>query len=227
MRKFESIKTFLPAVAVAIFILASSGIKAVAADPQAVDATSSSSINESNNGSGASKYAKLNGVFGRLESRNFSSKAVTADELNLLLNAAFASPTGGNQHAIELMLVTDRSKMKVIQEGHPHSKALDTAPLVIVIAENTKTAKYPELSALDAGIAAMSIMVEAADLGLQTVPMSIKPQKERIDAVAKALGNPPEAIPQIMIAIGHSDVDTNTHASTNYFNASQVHTNKW
>jgi nitroreductase len=176
---------------------------------------------------GASKYANQNGVFGRLSSRNFSNVPVTDKEKELLLNAAFSVPTGGNEHSTELMVVTDRKLMKIIQEGHPYSKALDTAPLVIVLGANTKTAKYPELLTLDAGIAAMAIMTQAAEMGLQSIPMSIEPQPERIQAVGKALGNPPEVIPQIMVAIGHSAVDADTHASTNYYNARQVHTNGW
>ncbi|MDC7225171.1 MAG: nitroreductase family protein [Spirochaetales bacterium] len=176
---------------------------------------------------GVSEFAEMNGIFGRLTARQFSNESVSEEQIDMLLNAAFASPTGGNQRSCELMVVTDRSMMKKMQEGHPYSQPLDTAPLVIVIGVNEETAKYPEILTLDAGIAAMAIMVQAAEMGLVSVPMSIMPQAERIQGIANAIGHPGNVAGQIMVAVGHSAVDGDTHASTDYFNEEQVHVNGW
>ena len=176
---------------------------------------------------GVSEYAEMNGVFGRLTARQFADEAVSQEKIDMLLNAAFAAPTGGNQRSCEFMVVTDSDMMKKMQEGHPYSQPLDTAPLVIVIGVNEETAKYPEILVLDAGIAAMAIMVQAAEMGLVSVPMSIMPQQERIQGIARAIGHPGNVSGQIMVAIGHSATDGDTHASTDYIKEDQVHVNGW
>jgi nitroreductase/predicted small secreted protein len=198
------------------------------ADNAGADATSAASEKDAYSGfEHASEYAEMNGIFGRLTARQFSDEPVSQEQIDMLLNAAFASPTGGNQRSCELMVVTDRGMMKKMQEGHPYSQPLDTAPLVIVIGVNEETAKYPEILTLDAGIASMAIMVQAAEMGLVSVPMSIMPQAERIQGIANAIGHPESVSGQIMVAIGHSAVDGDTHASTDYFKEDQVHVNGW
>lgn len=176
---------------------------------------------------GASQYSDMNGIFGRVTAREFADKAVSQEQVDMLLSAAFAAPTGGNQRSTELMVVTERSVMKKMQEGHPYSQPLDSAPLVIVVGVNEATAKYPEILTLDAGIAAMAIMVQAAEMGLVSVPMSIMPQEERIQGIANALGHPDSVKGQIMVALGYSAVDGDSHASTDYFKEDQVHYNAW
>lgn len=176
---------------------------------------------------GASQYAHMNSIFGRVTAREFSADAVTDEELEMLLAAAFSAATGGNQRSNELMVVTDRDMMTAMQEGHPYSQPLDTAPLVIVIGANTETALYPEILTLDAGIAAEAIMVQASEMGLVSVPMSIMPQEERIMGITNAIGNPTSVVPQIMVAIGHPLTDEAAHASTDFYDETKVHMNGW
>ncbi|MDR0878615.1 MAG: nitroreductase family protein, partial [Treponema sp.] len=95
---------------------------------------------------------EFDGIFDRRTARQFSSNRVTQNQIELILKAAFAAPTGGNQHSCEFIIVTDRNIMLNMKKGNPYSQALDTAPLTIVIAVNTKTAVYSELLTLDAGI---------------------------------------------------------------------------
>jgi nitroreductase len=114
-----------------------------------------------------------------------------------------------------------------MKKGNPYSQALDTAPLTIVIAVNTKTAVYSELLTLDAGIAVQSILVQVSKLGLASVPMSIAPQRNRVQGVSEALNIPSDVIPQMMICIGQPSVDTVSSASTNYYNENRVHYNEY
>jgi nitroreductase len=113
------------------------------------------------------------------------------------------------------------------EKGKSVLPALDTAPLVIVIAVNTQTAVFPELLVLDAGIAAQSILVQAAKLGLASVPMSIAPQKTRIDGVSRALNIPAGIVPQIMICIGQPFLDAVSSASTDFYDERKIRYNKY
>jgi nitroreductase len=175
----------------------------------------------------AEEPKNFDGIFDRKTARTFSPNRVTNEQIELILKAAFAAPTGGNQRSCEFIVVTDRNTMINMKRGNPYSQALDTAPLAIVIAVNTKTAIYPELLALDAGMAVQSMLVQAAKLGLASVPMSIAPQRNRIQGVSDALNIPGEVIPQMMICIGQPSTDAVSSASTNYYDKNRVHYNKY
>lgn len=79
----------------------------------------------------------------------------------------------------------------------------------------------------DAGIAAQSIMVEASELGLSSVPMSIAPSDARMKGVAAALNLPDGVEAQMMVAIGYPYMDAYTSASVTYYNQGEVHYNTW
>jgi nitroreductase len=167
------------------------------------------------------------GIFDRKTARNFSQNKITQEQIDLIIKAAFAAPTGGNQRSCEFIIVTDRNVMLHMKKGNPYSQALDTAPLAIVVAANTRMAAFPELLTMDAGMAAQNILVQASKLGLASVPMSIAPQKVRIEGVSRALNIPTEIIPQIMICIGHPSADAVSSASTNFHDKNKIHYNQY
>jgi nitroreductase len=169
----------------------------------------------------------FDGIFDRKTVREFSPDKVTPEQIDIILKAAFAAPTGGNQRSCEFIVVTDRNAMVSMKKGNPYSQALDTAPLAIVIAVNTNTAIYPELLVIDAGIAAQSILVQTSKLGLASVPMSIAPQKIRLESVSQALNIPGGVIPHIMICIGRPSPDAVSSASTYFYDERKIHYNKY
>ncbi|ULQ60503.1 nitroreductase family protein [Brucepastera parasyntrophica] len=171
--------------------------------------------------------AQPSSIFARTTARAFAQTPVTEARIEDLLRAAFASPTGGNQRAWEFIIITDHSVMKAIQAGHPYAQALSSAPLLIVIAEDTSAARYPELLEFDSGIAVQAILVRAAELGLSSVAMSVAPQEKRIRAVARAASLPDTVIPHMMIALGYPASDAVSSASVSFYDARKVHRNRY
>ncbi len=162
-------------------------------------------------------------VFSRTTVRQFDSAQLTAEETDWLVRAAFAAPTGGNQRALEVIVVTDRDMLVAMQAGNPYAGALDTAPLALVIAANEQTAFYPELLTLDAGMAAENVLIQAAAMGLSSVPMSIAPQEARVRGVSEALRLPAHVLPVIMVAVGHPAIDAVTSASVDAYGEGHAH----
>lgn len=167
------------------------------------------------------------GIYTRTTARSFSNDLVSDEQTESLIRAAFTSPTGGNQRAWEFIVVTDREIMKEIQTGHPYSEALDTAPLVIIVAANESGAGYQDLLEFDSGIATQSILIQASELGLSSVAMSIAPQEERIQAVVSAVNLPDHIVPHMMVAIGYPETDGVSSASVDYFDEGKVHYNQY
>ena len=173
-----------------------------------------------------SKSAEASSVHRRVTTRSYDAKKrPDQTQIDALVRAVFASPSADDSRATEIFTVTDRKTLLLLKGGNPWTGQLDTAPLVIVIAINGHDIHHADLAALDAGIAAQSVMIRAAELGLATVPMSIAPQPQRIQAVRAALSMPDYVTPHIMVAAGYPAADAYSGASTSYYNEKRVH--KW
>lgn len=171
---------------------------------------------------------RKNGIFSRITARVYDTRKQVSDaDLRLILQAAFASPTADDSRSTEFIIVQDGNKITGLKEGNPYASQLNTAQTVIVVAINEKIIRHRDLAALDAGIAAQSIMVQAAELGYATVPMSIAPQTVRVANTRKVLNLPEYVTPHIMIVIGFAAPDALTSASTDYWNDSKIHKNGW
>ena len=156
---------------------------------------------------------------------------LTEEEIALILNAAFAAPTGGNQRAIDFFPVTDREILDKLGAAHKNYMAPQSAPFVVVIARATDREKFPELIEMDAGLAAGSMLTQAAALGISTCCLSIAPQCDREFNVVNALNipyatiNSPMYEPIMMVAFGRPSTDVDASASVLNYNAAQVHMN--
>lgn len=159
------------------------------------------------------------------EGQEYDETPLSDETVDLLLKAAFSAPSGGNQLSNNYYVITDRALMQTIQEGHPYSYALNTAPLVIVVAGDEANCKFPELLEMDAGLSAMAMQVQATALGMSSCVMSIYPQDERVNAVRAATGMPETMKPVLMVSFGYPAADVVSSASIENYDAEKVHVN--
>lgn len=157
------------------------------------------------------------------EGQDYDTTPLDDQMIDLLVRAAFSAPSGGNQLSNNYYIITDRSLMQIIQEGHPYATPLDTAPLVIVVAGDEANCRYPELLEMDAGLSAMAMQVQATELGLSSCVMSIYPQEERVNAVREATGMPETMKPVLMVSFGYPAVDAVSSASVDNYDDTKVH----
>lgn len=141
-----------------------------------------------------------------------------------LVEAGISAPSGGDQRSLDFYIITDRKRMDQIRSGHPYATALLTAPCVIVIAGDEARARYPELHDMDAGLAAMAVLVQATQMNLTTCVLSIAPQGGRMETVRAAASMPKTMRPVLMVAVGRPATDATTGASVGPWNPARVHT---
>lgn len=168
----------------------------------------------------------LDVILSRKTARNFSEKEVSEEDIKKILTSAMSSPTSGNQKSWEFIVVKDGDVLDKIQENHPYSSALDTAPITIIVAADTKNAAYPENWVQDTSAAAQNIIIEATSLDLATNLMSIYPQEDRMKGVQEALNLPEYVLPSVMISIGYND-EVTSGASSDSYNEDKVHHDSW
>lgn len=163
----------------------------------------------------------------RSSTRGYTAQALTAAELDALLQAGLQAPTATNRQEIHFT---------VLQGGHPVLKALEEEKNRLSHISNPKHNFYYEAptvvilsaergfkwSPVDAGIAVQSIALAAEELGLGSVIIGCIYDALRGEKRAffeKALKLPENYEYEIAIAVGHKAVEKAPHT---YNAAAQV-----
>lgn len=126
-------------------------------------------------------------IFHRTSIRKYKTKAVEKDKVELLLRAAMAAPSAGNQQPWEFYVVTAGDKLKALSQCSPYAGMLREAPLGIAVCCQ-KNCRMPEYVQIDCSAAVENLLLEADSLGLGAVWLGIAPLEDRMEAAGKVLG---------------------------------------
>lgn len=96
--------------------------------------------------------------------RKYTNEPISADHVRLILEAALLSPTSKSGRAWQLVVVEDKQKLDQLSACKPAGAvSLRNCPLAVAVTvDSTRSEAWIE----DASIAAYSMMLQAADLGL-------------------------------------------------------------
>ncbi len=145
----------------------------------------------------------MNSIFTRTSVRTYKDIPVEQEKVELLLKAAMAAPTAGNQREYEFVVVTDKDILQKLSKASPYAGSVAKAPLAIVLLVNPEGIPYEEYYQQDLGASAQNILLEATELGLGSVWLGIAPLEERMRAVAEILKIPAPKYPFAIIGIGY------------------------
>ncbi|MBS1369550.1 MAG: 4Fe-4S binding protein [Lentisphaeria bacterium] len=147
----------------------------------------------------------LSVIHSRKSVRAYTKEPVTLPELETLVRAGFAAPTGGNAQPWAFLIVTDRARLDALAEVMPYGKMLKNAPAAIVVCGVSSEFRTGESSGMwvqDCSAATENILLAAEGTGLGAVWLGVYPYKERTAGVAKILGIPPEIVPFSIVSVG-------------------------
>jgi nitroreductase len=145
----------------------------------------------------------LDALMSRRSIRHYTDEPVTDEQVDVLLKAAMAAPSAGNQQPWRFIVVRDRERLQRMSEATPYSGMLARAPLGIIVAGDTRDEKHPGYWVQDCSAAVQNLLVAAQAIGLGAVWIGVHPNAEREDNV-RAISDVPEGIvPLAMISIGH------------------------
>ncbi|HVC83624.1 MAG TPA: nitroreductase family protein [Solirubrobacteraceae bacterium] len=133
--------------------------------------------------------------------RVFTDEAVEPEQLIRILEAARRTPSSRNWQPWDFVLVTDREQLRQLAEvwvgaGHVARSAATVALIAPVFDEGSRE---QALVQYDLGQATMSMMIEAADLGIGTGHSAVGDQ----DLARRLLGFPDDHFCAYLIALGH------------------------
>ncbi len=145
-------------------------------------------------------------IRGRRSVRRYVSKLVERELIEKVVDAGRWAPSSGNTQPVEVVVVTDPEKRRIMADVSGYAKYLKDAPVALVVCVNLSRARsrYGELGVsyfapMDASAAIQNMMLAAHALGLGTCWDSIFDKMK-----VKELINLPENLePFAIIALGY------------------------
>lgn len=179
----------------------------------------------------------LETIMNRKSVRAYTEEPVTDAQVETILKAAMAAPSGMNVQPWRFVVVTDQSVKDALCKDS-FNKMIGQAPVVIVVCGETTVMRRPRGAAEDAEPVAVEngnwtadcaaatenllLAVEALDLG--AVWTACYPYPDRMNPTIEALNLPEGITPYCIVPIGHPAVD---EPAKDKWKPENIHYNKW
>ena len=149
--------------------------------------------------------AIIDNIMTRTSIRNFTTGAISADTLEVLVKAGMAAPTAVNTQPWSFIVITDRATMDSLAAVHPYSRLDGAAAAIVVCGDMEKALKDEarEYWVQDCSAASENILLAAHAYGLGAVWCGVYPDGKRVAEVSSVLGLPSTLIPLNIITMGH------------------------
>ncbi len=148
----------------------------------------------------------IENIMSRASVRQFTNEAVDPEQIDALLHAAMAAPSGVNKQPWHLVAVTNRETLEALSHANPYGALIAKAALAIVVCGNEQL-MLPgldrELWIQDCSAASQNVLLAAHSMGLGAVWTCNYPHEDRCQGVQQALQLPAHLVPLNTIAIGH------------------------
>ena len=166
----------------------------------------------------------LDFIMSRRSIRKYSGRKVEEDKVQLLLRAAMAAPSAGNQQPWHFAVIRDRGVLEGLAAASPHAGMLSEAPLGVVVCGDTLQEKYPGYWVQDCSASTENLLLAAHALGLGAVWLGFYPREDRVQKAADILGLPEGIIPFAVIPIGYP---AESKEAADRYDPSRIHFDRW
>ena len=165
----------------------------------------------SGDGVSSASQTVLHNILQRKSVRAYTDRAVSHEQLDTLIRAAMAAPTGRDMRPWHFIVLEGRHQLSPLAEQLPYAKMLAEAQAAVVVCGDTSvTDKEGNPSrnwTFDCSAATENLLLQAEAMGLGAVWTGVYPYDERIEAVKQVLHLPDHLIPLNVIPIGYPKGD--------------------
>ena len=174
---------------------------------------------------GSASASALDVIMTRTSIRAFTGEPVSKDQLETILKAGMAAPTGMNAQPWRFVVLTDQDKIKEVFGTGFRSEMYTTAGAVIVVCGEAETDGRPNMFWYeDCSAAAENILLAAHALGLGAVWTAGYPAVDRTAPISQALGIPANVLPLCVIPMG---VPAENPEPKDKWKPENIHWEKW
>lgn len=168
--------------------------------------------------------AVLDNIHARKSVRSYTDEPVTPEQVETLLRAAMAAPSGKNVQPWRFVVVTRPETKQKLAVGF--NKMIAKAPVVIVVCGKTtnRLGGTNNNWTADCAAATENLLLAAESLGLGAVWTACYPYDDRMQPAIEALGLPDDVTPYCIVPVGHPAGD---NKPKNKWNPDHIHYEKW
>ena len=147
--------------------------------------------------------AVLDNIHARKSVRSYTEEPVTPEQVETLLRAAMAAPSGKNVQPWRFVVVTRPETKQKLAVGF--NKMIAKAPVVIVVCGQTtnRLGGTNQNWTADCAAATENLLLAAESLGLGAVWTACYPYEDRMQPAIEALGLPDDVTPYCIVPVGH------------------------
>lgn len=164
---------------------------------------------------------RLKIIFARRSVRQYTPEPVSPADLQGLLEAGMAAPSGSNRRPWHFVVVTGRDTLVALARSQPYGKMLAHAPLAIAVCGDPSITRW---WVQDCTAATENVLIAAAGLNLGAVWLGVHNDDDREQAIRDILGIPREIGVLSLISIGHPAEHPQPRTQ---FDPARVHAGKW
>lgn len=139
--------------------------------------------------------------------RTFKADKISRAQIDTLLHAAMAAPSGHDMRPWKFIVVKKKELLKTLGKQLSNAKMLLDAPAAIVVCGDmsvtNKDGKPSGNWVMDCSAATQNILLTAEAMGLGAVWTGAYPYEDRMDLVREVLNLPENLIPLNVIPVGY------------------------
>jgi nitroreductase len=145
----------------------------------------------------------LDNIFSRKSVRSYTDQPVSQDQVETILKAAMAAPSGMNAQPWRFVVVREQATKDKLAVGF--NKMIAKAPVVIVVCGKTtnKLGGTNNNWTADCAAATENLLLAVEALGLGAVWTACYPYEERMTPAIEALGLPDNVKPYCIVPVGY------------------------
>jgi len=168
----------------------------------------------------------LKTIFSRKSVSQYTDKKIDPANLELLVRAGMAGPSGGDTRSWRFIVITGKAMLENISEALKYGKMIKNAAAAIIVCSEIGKSEFDgeQYYMLDCSAAAENILLAAESLGIGSRWISIQPSKERINNIIQLFDLPEGIIPIAAISLGHPALDLKPKDK---FDSTNVHWEEW
>ena len=152
--------------------------------------------------------AVLDNIHARKSVRTYTDEDVTPEQVETILRAAMAAPSGMNMQPWRFVVVREQATKEKLAGGF--NKMIAKAPVVIIVCGKTTGAMGKENRnwTADCAAATENLLLAVEAMGLGAVWTACYPYEDRMNPVREALLLPESVCPYCVVPVGYPAGDT-------------------
>lgn len=168
--------------------------------------------------------AVLENIHSRKSVRSYTDQDVTPEQVETILKAAMAAPSGMNAQPWRFVVVREQATKDKLAGGF--NKMIAKAPVVIVVCGKTsgKLGGENKNWTADCAAATENLLLAAEAIGLGAVWTACYPYDDRMNPAIEVLGLPKDVKPYCIIPVGYP---TGKEKPKDKWKPENIHYEKW